>query len=111
VWLQVPEFKPSDSVKIETDPNAKGPPVDTAMAADDETKIDELCEKLETIRGGLESGFELAPIAFEKDVDSNHHMDLITALANNRARNYSIPEARRLLMLVVCGMLHCMKAL
>ena len=94
ISAQVPEFVPSDKVKIETDPNAKGPPVDSAMAADDETRIDELSEQLESLRAGLPSGFRMAAIAFEKDDDSNHHMDLITALANNRARNYSIPEAR-----------------
>ena len=94
---QVPEFVPSDKVKIETDPNAKGPPaVDSSMAADDETRIEELAEQLESVRGGLEKGFKLEAIAFEKDDDTNYHMDLITALANNRARNYSIPEARRL---------------
>ena len=93
---QVPEFVPSDKVKIETDPNAKGPPaVDSSMAADDETRIEELAEQLDGVRGGLEKGFKLEAIAFEKDDDSNYHMDLITALANNRARNYSIPEARR----------------
>lgn len=92
--VQVPEFVPSDKVKIETDPNAKGPPVDSTMAADDETRIDELSEQLAGIRAGLPSGFKMAAVAFEKDDDTNHHMDLITALANNRARNYSIPEVR-----------------
>jgi hypothetical protein len=29
---------------------------------------------------------------FEKDDDTNFHMDLIAGLANMRARNYSIPE-------------------
>ena len=90
--LQVPKFVPSDKVKIETDPNAKGPPVDSSMAADDETKIEELCEQLDGIRSKLDKGYKLSPITFEKDNDANHHMDLITALANNRARNYSIPE-------------------
>ena len=90
--VHVEPFKPSDKVKIETDPNAKGPPVDSGMAADDETRIQELAAQLDGIRGKLPGGYKLAPIAFEKDDDTNYHMDLITALANNRARNYSIPE-------------------
>lgn len=32
------------------------------------------------------------PAEFEKDDDGNHHMDLITAAANLRARNYRIDE-------------------
>jgi hypothetical protein len=31
---------------------------------------------------------------FEKDDDTNFHMDLIAGLANMRARNYAIPEVR-----------------
>jgi ubiquitin-activating enzyme E1 len=102
----VPEFVPSDNVKIETDPSAKGPPVDTPMAADDETKIDELIEQLDGLRAALPTSFELSAIPFEKDDDTNFHMDLITALANNRARNYGIPEARVHLVCSLVGTIH-----
>ena len=91
---QIPAFTPSDNVKIETDPTAKGPPVDTPMAADDETRIEELLTDLEARVTALGKGFAMAAIPFEKDDDANGHMDLITALANMRARNYHIPEAR-----------------
>jgi len=37
-------------------------------------------------------GFQLQPINFEKDDDSNYHMDFITACSNLRARNYRIKE-------------------
>ena len=66
------------------------------MAADDESKIEELVAELAGLRGSLPAGFQLAPVTFEKDDDTNFHMDLITALANNRARNYAIPEVRAL---------------
>ncbi len=33
-------------------------------------------------------------LQFEKDDDTNYHMELIAGLANLRARNYSIPEVR-----------------
>lgn len=89
--MQVEPFKPQDNVKIETDPNAKEPK-DSAMHADDGTRIDELCAELDTVRGNLPEGFRVAAISFEKDDDSNFHMDLITSLANMRARNYSIGE-------------------
>ncbi len=38
------------------------------------------------------SGFQLKPVEFEKDVDTNFHMDFIASTANLRATNYSIPN-------------------
>lgn len=35
----------------------------------------------------------LIPIDFEKDDDSNHHMEFITAASNLRADNYQIAPA------------------
>lgn len=89
--MQVEAFVPSDNVKIETDPNAKETK-DTPMTADDGTRIEELCAELDALRQKLPEGFRVSPISFEKDDDSNFHMDLITSLANMRARNYSIGE-------------------
>ena len=43
------------------------------------------------------------PVVFEKDDDTNYHMDLITALANMRARNYSIPEVDKLKAKLIAG--------
>ncbi|KAJ4457334.1 putative Ubiquitin-activating enzyme E1 1 [Paratrimastix pyriformis] len=37
----------------------------------------------------------LEALDFEKDDDSNHHIDYITAVANLRAANYQIPQADR----------------
>jgi ubiquitin-activating enzyme E1 len=39
------------------------------------------------------AGFRLNPVDFEKDDDTNHHIDFITAASNLRARNYAITEA------------------
>lgn len=35
------------------------------------------------------------PVEFEKDDDTNHHIDFITAAANLRALNYDIEPANR----------------
>ena len=35
------------------------------------------------------------PVEFEKDDDTNHHIDFITAASNLRAMNYNIPIASR----------------
>ena len=41
------------------------------------------------------AGYRLNPVEFEKDDDTNHHIDFITAAANLRALNYSIEVADR----------------
>jgi ubiquitin-activating enzyme E1 len=41
------------------------------------------------------AGFKLQPVEFEKDDDTNHHIDFITAASNLRAENYSIQQADR----------------
>jgi ubiquitin-activating enzyme E1 len=40
-------------------------------------------------------GYRLNPVEFEKDDDTNHHIDFITAASNLRAANYSISPADR----------------
>lgn len=39
------------------------------------------------------AGYRLSPIEFEKDDDTNHHIEFITAASNCRALNYSIETA------------------
>ena len=41
----------------------------------------------------LQNTPRLNPVDFEKDDDSNHHMEFITAASNLRAENYDIPPA------------------
>lgn len=41
------------------------------------------------------AGFKLQPVEFEKDDDTNHHIDFITAASNLRAENYNIATADR----------------
>lgn len=40
-------------------------------------------------------GFKLNVVEFEKDDDTNHHIDFITAASNLRAENYKIAQADR----------------
>ena len=42
-------------------------------------------------------------MVFEKDVDTNFHMDFIAGLANMRARNYKIPEVDKLKAKLIAG--------
>lgn len=41
------------------------------------------------------AGYRLIPVEFEKDDDTNHHIDFITAASNLRATNYAITVADR----------------
>jgi len=49
-------------------------------------------------------GVKLSPIEFEKDDDTNFHMDFIVATSNLRAENYDIePADRHKVRHVDCG--------
>ncbi|WCJ34795.1 ubiquitin-activating enzyme 1 [Euphorbia peplus] len=98
--VNVPEFEPREGVKIETDEKATNL---STSSSDDDVIINELIMKLEQCRKNLPPGYRMKPIQFEKDDDSNFHMDLIAALANMRARNYSIPEVDKLKAKFIAG--------
>ena len=91
----IPDFKPSSSVKIqandnEPDPNAQP----TGSKFEDSGTLEKLVGQLPSPKA-LPAGFKLQPVEFEKDDDSNYHIDFITAASNLRALNYSIQEADR----------------
>lgn len=88
----VPDFKPDPKVKIQA--NDSDPDPNAAPAGVDED------ESLSSIREQLPApkslaGFKLEPVEFEKDDDTNHHIDFITAASNLRAENYKIEGADR----------------
>lgn len=90
----IPEFKPSSSVKIQAndsdpDPNAKP----EGSSFDDSGAMQKLVSEIPPAESL--AGFKLHPVEFEKDDDSNHHIDFITAASNLRAQNYAIVEANR----------------
>ncbi|KAE8722765.1 Ubiquitin-activating enzyme E1 2 [Hibiscus syriacus] len=98
--VPVPDFQPKKDAKIVTD--EKSTTLST-VSIDDAAVIDELIFKLELCTKNLPQGFKMKPIQFEKDDDTNYHMDLIAGLANMRARNYSIPEVDKLKAKFIAG--------
>ena len=98
--VDVPEFKPKSGVKIETDPKATAP---ASLGMDDEAIIEDLLGKLEQVRLGFAADYRLSVIEFEKDDDTNFHMDAIAGLSNTRARNYDIPEVDKLKAKFIAG--------
>ena len=91
--MLIPEFRPDSNVKIQADdkePDPNGPPPSFANDADELNKI---IDNLPTPKSM--PGFRLKPVEFEKDDDTNHHIDFIAAASNLRAMNYDIPVADR----------------
>lgn len=98
--VSVEPFVPKENVKIETDPKA------TAQAdsgTHEDAVIDELINQLRGALKDLPAGSKLTPVAFEKDDDTNYHMQFIAGFANMRARNYAIPEVDKLQAKLIAG--------
>ena len=89
--IAVPEFTPRSNVKIQVTENEAAQP--SSANNDDNSDLTELVSSLPS--ASSLAGFRLTPMEFEKDDDSNHHIDFITASSNLRAINYSIQPADR----------------
>ncbi len=87
----VPDFKPQEGVKIQADDKEPDPNADAGQAdGDDLQAIAQSLPQPKTL-GDL----RLRPVEFEKDDDTNFHIDFITAASNLRAENYKIQTADR----------------
>jgi ubiquitin-activating enzyme E1 len=97
--VKIPAFVPKET-RIKADDK------DTTVegSADDEIELKKVIERVsslvDVIRG---ERVDLAPHEFEKDDDSNFHIDFIAAAANLRARNYKIPEVDRFKVKLIAG--------
>ncbi|XP_063792145.1 ubiquitin-like modifier-activating enzyme 1 isoform X1 [Pseudophryne corroboree] len=87
--IRVAEFTPKSGVKI----HVSDQEMQNAHASLDDSRLEELKQGLPTVDSL--GGFKMFPIDFEKDDDSNFHMDFIVAASNLRAENYDIPPADR----------------
>ncbi len=68
---------------------------------DDDKIIDSCIKYLEELE--LSKDLTVNIVDFEKDDDSNHHIDFISACANLRARNYKIEEGTRHKVKMIAG--------
>ncbi|CAI5990936.1 unnamed protein product [Closterium sp. NIES-64] len=98
--VEVGEFVPKQGVKIVTDEKATSA---ATSVGDDGKAIAELVGRLKEGSKGLPKEFRMVPVQFEKDDDTNYHMDLMAALANLRARNYTIGEVDKLKAKFIAG--------
>merc|ERR1719198_2828313 len=102
--VMVPEFVPKSGVKIESDPKAEekakeAPP--PPPPADDDEVCETIIKSLPT--PSSMAGYRMTPCEFEKDDDTNFHIDFITACSNLRAANYKIAEADKLKTKQIAG--------
>lgn len=91
--VKIPDFVPK-RVKIQVTENEnknEQQPEEKEGSEDDEVVCDNLLKAIPT--PDKLKDFKMEPISFEKDDDSNFHMDFITSTSNLRAANYSIAPA------------------
>ncbi|AET39074.1 E1 ubiquitin-activating protein UBA1 Ecym_3613 [Eremothecium cymbalariae DBVPG len=88
--VNVPEFTPKSDVKIQSSDDEPDPNANNHFEGD---VLEQLAMSLPD--PSTLAGFQMIPTEFEKDDDTNHHIEFITAASNNRALNYHIDPADR----------------
>lgn len=88
--MSIPKFAPKKDVKIAA--------TDAELEAKKDQAVDDEEERLEQVIAELPSPSkadnpQMQVVEFEKDDDTNFHIDFISAAANLRASNYAIPHA------------------
>ncbi|KAA8499921.1 Ubiquitin-like modifier-activating enzyme 1 [Porphyridium purpureum] len=100
--VRIPTFVPKRGMKIATTDAEAESQGGATITDSDEQEVVKLIDSLpppESLVAGSgalgEKGQLLTPVQFEKDDDTNFHIDFITACSNLRAANYSIEPANR----------------
>jgi ubiquitin-activating enzyme E1 len=86
--VEVPKFTPKSGMKIQVNENEADP--EAGGSYGDASAIIAKLPAPSSL-----AGYRLNPVEFEKDDDTNFHIDFITAASNLRATNYNIPIADR----------------
>lgn len=97
--VDVPVFEPKSNVKIPVNDSELEAEKNDDEDADEEA-IRQLAKKLMAMN---KSGVKAQTLQFEKDNDSNLHMDFVVAASNLRAANYKIPPADKLKSKLIAG--------
>lgn len=88
---QIPKFSPKQNLKIAVNDTELNSMNNNTFDVNEQFKF-----LLDSIPKVSElPGVKVCPIDFEKDDDTNYHMDFIVASSNLRAENYEIPPADR----------------
>jgi len=95
----IPKFQPKN-VKIKVNEND---PVEESFGKEDETQLAKLTEELSLYDNKTLNIESFKPHEFEKDDDTNFHIDFINYASNLRARNYRINECDKLRTKLIAG--------
>eukprot|EP01125_Pyxidicula_operculata_P014311 TRINITY_DN4764_c0_g1_i1.p1 TRINITY_DN4764_c0_g1~~TRINITY_DN4764_c0_g1_i1.p1 ORF type:complete len:1018 (-),score=238.72 TRINITY_DN4764_c0_g1_i1:12-3065(-) len=104
--ISIPEYQIKKDKYIEADENATQEQVEAMkekkrlQESYQDGEFESMVEQLITL---TKSAKQRTPEEFEKDVDSNHHIDYITAASNIRAEQYGIETADRLQTKKIAG--------
>uniref|UniRef100_A0A3B3C3W6 Ubiquitin-like modifier-activating enzyme 6 n=1 Tax=Oryzias melastigma TaxID=30732 RepID=A0A3B3C3W6_ORYME len=90
--VEIPEYRPSEKC-IETDETAKKPD-QIKMPLSSEEEREAIAQLEQAI--SADEALRMSHLQFEKDNDSNGHIDFVTSASSLRARMYSIEPADRL---------------
>ncbi|KAF6733854.1 Ubiquitin-like modifier-activating enzyme 6 [Oryzias melastigma] len=94
--VEIPEYRPSEKC-IETDETAKKPDqIKMPLSSEEEREAIAQLEQAISADGVTPEALRMSPLQFEKDNDSNGHIDFVTSASSLRARMYSIEPADRL---------------
>lgn len=88
--LKIEPWKPSSDVKIQVNDEDPDPNAQQQVETDELTSLATSLPQPATL-----AGYRLNPVEFEKDDDTNHHIEFITAASNARALNYQMEVADR----------------
>ncbi|GLD66426.1 ubiquitin-like modifier-activating enzyme 6, partial [Lates japonicus] len=94
--VKIPEYRPSEKC-IETDETVKKPDqIKMPQSSEEEREAITQLEQAIAANSVTPESLQMSPQQFEKDDDSNGHMDFVASASALRARMYSIEPADRL---------------
>jgi len=94
-------FTPQSGVKIAADEKEAAKAKEEMKSALDVDEVQEIAQQLPTPNSL--AGFRVKPLEFEKDDDTNFHMDFIRSAANLRASSYDIKPAGKHEAKIIAG--------
>ena len=102
--VELPKFVPRSNIKIQVDENEKEEDnkVEDTASTEEVEELKSLVENLD-IKNLSVKASDFSPADFEKDDDTNFHIDFIHGAANLRARNYRITECDQLKTKLIAG--------